>query len=159
MASVERKSLFNETTVFINIKWMHLKAISIEWCKSAELIVVPTAVLYRSNPIVCFRQHFWNSTSPPTNIYHQKYLWYPRVHAYISKLIIVFSIWSVVCFAVRLHDYWLARSDHRKMEEHKPKEQRPKASENKPVMNEWTSPEAAFISPVANLNVHLHCLD
>jgi len=26
--------------------------------------------------------------------------------------------------------------DDRKMEEHKPKEQRPKASENKPVMNE-----------------------
>ncbi|KAJ1275414.1 hypothetical protein BS78_05G133800 [Paspalum vaginatum] len=27
-------------------------------------------------------------------------------------------------------------ADRRKMEEHKPKEQRPKASENKPVMNE-----------------------
>lgn len=27
-------------------------------------------------------------------------------------------------------------ADKRKMEEHKPKEQRPKANENKPVMNE-----------------------
>jgi hypothetical protein len=27
-------------------------------------------------------------------------------------------------------------SDDRKMEEHKPKEQKPKANENKPVMNE-----------------------
>jgi hypothetical protein len=39
------------------------------------------------------------------------------------------------------------------MEEHKPKEQRPKASENKPVMNEWISPEIAFNAQPNSMSV------
>lgn len=63
----------------------------------------------------------------------------------LVKLIIIMWFWFSVFFpASYLICALLDPDDDRKMEEHKPKEQRPKANENKPVMNEWISPEALF---------------